>query len=217
MSISQKGHFISEETKLKIKKSNQQRNISKSLRIKMGIGIRLSISRIKKKYNIFFKEEEIRYNPDKNGEKEIQVHCKNHNCLNSKEMGGWFIPTKSQLSERIRQVEIGNGGSYFYCSDECKNKCPLFNIHSDPCKNTDKLYTDSEYQTFRTFVLERDNYECQFCGQKATDVHHEKPQKLEPFFALDPDFAWSCCKECHYKYGHQDECSTRSLSTIICK
>ena len=160
----------------------------------------------------------MRYNPDKSGEKEIQVHCKNHLCSNSKEQGGWFTPTLSQLTERRRALEkdYGNDGSYFYCSDECKGNCPLYRLYSDPYKNTDKLYTDEEYQTFRNHVLERDNFECQFCGEKATEVHHERPQKLEPFFSLDPDFAWSCCEKCHYEKGHKDECSTGKLAHTVC-
>jgi len=33
----------------------------------------------------------MRYNPDKPGEEEIQVHCKNHLCKNSKKkMDGLF-------------------------------------------------------------------------------------------------------------------------------
>ena len=89
-------------------------------------------------------------------------------------------------------------------------------MRGDPNKNTFKKYTNEEYETFRNFVLERDSYICQFCGDEATDVHHERPQKLEPFFALDPDYAWSCCKECHYEKGHKDECSTGNLAQIIC-
>jgi len=180
---------------------------------------KLTIEKINKKYPLFSKVEEMRYNPDKSiEEKEIQVHCKNHDCSKSKEKGGWFTPTRIQFNERIRQVENGNGGSYFYCSEECKNICPLYNLHKDPFKNIESLYTQSEHQTFRNFVLERDNYICQFCGEKAEHVHHERPQKLEPFFALDPDYAWSCCKKCHYERGHQigTECDISNLSKRKC-
>jgi 5-methylcytosine-specific restriction endonuclease McrA len=176
-----------------------------------------TIEKLKEKYSLFSKIEEIRYNPNKPEEKEIQVHCKNHNCENSKEKGGWFKPTLIQLQERIRNIEqFGLDHSYFYCSETCKKECPLYNLRSDPYRETKKLYTDEEYQTFRKFVLERDNYICQFCGRSATDVHHEKPQKIEPFFSLDPDYSWSCCEKCHYEKGHKDECSTGSLANKIC-
>jgi len=177
----------------------------------------LTISLINKRYPHFSKIEEMRYNPK--NKNEIQVHCKNHNCPNSKEKGGWFTPTYIQLYERIRQLEkdYGNDGSYFYCSDECKNACPLYHFKGyDLSIKTEKLYTQDEYQQFRDFVLERDDYVCQYCGKLAEHVHHERPQKLEPFFALDPFFAWSVCRECHYKYGHQDECSTGNLASKIC-
>ena len=181
---------------------------------------RRTIKMIENKYPFFSQIEEMRYNPDKVDEKEIQIHCKNHNCKNSKEQDGWFTPTYSQLYERIRQIENknGNGGSYFYCSDECKKECPLYRLNPNYVlnDNRDIPYTESEYQTFRKFVLERDKYICQYCEEKATDVHHERPQKLEPFFSLDPDFAWSCCESCHYKKGHKDECSAGKLATKIC-
>jgi hypothetical protein len=189
------------------------------VKYKKSIGRKNSIKILKIKYPFFSRIEEMRYNPDKPGEKEIQVHCKNHLCPNSKEQGGWFTPTYSQLYERIRQLEnnSGNDGSYFYCSDECKNECPLYGLQVDLFKETsEKLYTQSEYQQFRQYVLERDNYKCQYCGQEAEHVHHERPQKLEPFFALDPDLAWSVCKKCHYKYGHKDECSTGNLANMVC-
>jgi hypothetical protein len=148
----------------------------------------------------------------------IMVHCKNHNCPNSKEQGGWFAPTSTQLHERMRNVEqFGLDNSYFYCSQECKLECPLYGLRNDPyIKSRNDYYSDEEYKQFREYVLERDGYKCQYCGDSAEHVHHERPKKLEPFYSLDPDYAWSVCKECHYKYGHKDECSTGNLSKKIC-
>jgi 5-methylcytosine-specific restriction endonuclease McrA len=178
-----------------------------------------SIKDYKILHPFFSQIEEMRYNPDKPGEKEIQVHCKNHNCPNSKEQGGWFTPNRRQIEQRLRALEHpdGNDGCYIYCSQKCKNKCILYGIKSDPYKEEqEQSYTQSEYQQFRQYVLERDNYKCQYCGEEAEHVHHERPQKLEPFFALDPDLAWSVCKECHYKYGHKDDCSTGNLASKKC-
>jgi len=152
---------------------------------------------------------------------QIKAHCKNHNCKNSKEQGGWFTLIKTQLYERIRQLEkdYGNDGSYLYCSKECKQECPLFNIHSDPNKEIQDLYTSVEYQTFRQQVLKREDYLCEYCENKATHVHHSRPQKLEPGFVLDPDFGVACCESCHYKYGHKTgtECSTGKLAKTECE
>jgi len=185
---------------------------------RISIGAKNSIEDLNIKYPLFSKIEEMRYNPDKPGEKEIQVRCKNHDCPNSKEKGGWFTPTPTQFYERVRNVgSLGIDNSYFYCSDECKNSCPLYySKGGDHFHHSKTTYTDQEYQQFRTYVLERDKYKCQYCGKKADHVHHERPQKRESFFSLDPDLAWSVCKKCHYKYGHADECSTRKLANIDC-
>jgi len=127
----------------------------------------------------------------------IKIHCKNSKCKYSKENGNRFVPTLLQIFERIRQLEskYGNGGSYFYCCEKCKKECALFNLKSDPYKNNDKLYIPEEYQTFREIVLKRDDYKCIYCGEKAEHVHHTRPQKLEPFFSLDPDFGIFVCKD----------------------
>jgi len=95
---------------------------------------KLSIEQIQQKYKTFSNEEEMRYNPDKLGEKEIQIHCKNHLCPNSKEQGGWFTPTKIQFDDRRRALETENGsdGAYLYCSQECKDICPCYRLINDP-------------------------------------------------------------------------------------
>jgi len=216
------GKHHNEETKRKISEKNKKIKpyirTEKHRKIASNIS-KYTIEKLQNKYPLFFKIEEMRYNPDKPGEKEIQVHCKNHNCENSKEKGGWFTPNIGQLYRRLQAIEQQHGFEEhnFYCSDKCKQNCPLFNLKSDPFQQPkDKPYTEEEYQTFRKFVLERDNYICQFCGEKATDVHHERPQKLEPFFSLDPDYAWSCCENCHYEKGHKDDCSTGRLAKKIC-
>jgi hypothetical protein len=179
----------------------------------------LTIEKINKKYSFFSKIEEMRYNPVQL--KEIQVRCKNHECKNSKEKGGWFTPTYIQLYERIRQLENKEAieGSYFYCSQYCKDICPLYNLRSDPYKNNTKPYTLAELDTFNKLVLKRDNEICYYCREHhATIVHHLRPQKLEPFFALDPDYAISVCMKCHYKYGHPtgSKYSTGNLAKIVC-
>ncbi len=197
------------------------RECSKETKFKIRNSIRLTIKQIKKRFPFFSKIEEMRYNPDKSEEKEIQVHCKNHICPNSKEKNGWFTPTSIQFKNRKDWLENeGKDLCYFYCSKNCKDSCPLYHSKGgDPLKNDKQYYTQEEYKIFRKFVLERDNYKCQYCDESATDVHHERPQKLEPLFVLDPDFAWSCCKDCHYKYGHKTEtkCSTGSLAVKVCK
>jgi hypothetical protein len=152
---------------------------------------------------------------------QFKVHCKNSNCVNSKENRGWFTPTKVQINNRIAalKIETGNGGNFFYCSEHCKTTCDAFNIHGDPNRDNQLPYTQEQYQTFKLHVLTRDNYICQYCGKPATDVHHERPVKLYPESSLDPDYAWSCCEKCHYAKGHpkETECSTGNLAAKVCR
>jgi hypothetical protein len=178
---------------------------------------RYTVEGIIKKYNIFPKIEEMRYNPNKPGEKEIQVHCKNHECENSKEKGGWFTPSGREIAERLRCVEfLDKDGSCFYCSQHCKDTCILYGTRSDPYKDNNLPYTPGEIQVYNKTVLDRENGLCEYCGEPAEHVHHIYPKKLEPFFALDPDYGVACCKKHHYEYGHQGECSTGNLAKIVC-
>lgn len=194
----------------------KKREFTKEVIKKQSAGRKLTIEKLKKRYPFFTSVEEMRYNPS--NPDEIQVRCKNHLCENSKEKEGWFSPTVSQIIERRRALEHpeGNDGRYFYCCEECKELCPLYNLKGDPQSKKEVYFTSKEYEIFREYVLKRDVYICQFCGDEATDVHHEKPQKLEPFFTLDPDYAWSCCEKCHYEKGHVDNCSTGRLASIVC-
>jgi hypothetical protein len=178
---------------------------------------KFTTERLKKRYPFLFVVEELR---DNFKNRTIQGRCKNHDCKNSKEKNGWFTLTYIQLYERIRALENPRGvaESNFYCSQECKNTCSLYGLRCDPRKDTTKPHTPGELSVFIKHILNRDNYICCYCGKHANTVHHLRPQKLEPFFALDPDYSISCCKRCHYKYGHptDSEYSTGNLSKIVC-
>ncbi len=224
-----KGRKLTEEHKQKISITKKKQNIIISDKQKEIIRLSntLTINKIKERYPLFSKIEEMRYNPDKPGKKEIQVHCKNHKCRNSKEQGEWFTPTRGQLSYRIQAIERpkGYGEANLYCSDKCKDECPLYGKTVEQLIKEDKIkagilkveyYTTEEYNIWRQEVLERANKICEYCGELAKHCHHIQPQKLEPFFSLDPDNGLACCEECHYKYGHKDECSSGNLAKIVC-
>ena len=225
MSCAHKNKKFSKIHKIRISIANS--NISENTRNKMKKSHLLTINDIKEKYPLFAKVEEMRYEPGKEKDSIIQVHCKNHNCPNSKEKGGWFTPTKSQLYERRRQIKNDIGGCYFYCSDKCKEECPLYDKRVSQLIKEDLIaaghiedpwYTSGEYLIWRAKILELDNYICQFCGKPATIVHHINPQKVHPEQALDSENGLSSCEECHYKYGHRDRwCTTGYLSQLVCE
>ena len=225
ISLGRKGKIHSLESIKKMSKTHINRVRSKEELIKR----KHSIKQYKEKYPTFAKVEDMRYEPGKEEEKVMQVHCKNSNCENSLEKGGWFTPTSSQLHERIRNVEKenGNGASYIYCSDHCKDTCSIYGkrvsqlIKEDQIKAghiEDPWYTSQEYQTWKKHIFDLDNGKCVYCDKPADHAHHILPQKIYPNLALDPDNGISCCSECHYKYGHRDkECATGYLGKLVCE
>jgi len=186
-----------------------------------------SIKDYQEKHPLFSKIEEMRYNPDKPGE--IQFHCKNHKCPNSKEKGGWFTPSGIQIEERKAAIEkdYGNGAAYFYCSELCKQECSLFGKSVNQLIKEDQIiagiieddwYNSSEYQIWREQVFKLDNRICQYCGNEGNIAHHILPQKTHPELSLDPENGITVCEECHYKYAHSDQlCTTGHLSRLVCQ
>lgn len=142
--------------------------------------------------------------------KVLKVSCAN--CKN------FFVPKPQAVIHRVRYLEGKEScESRFYCSDKCRNLCPIFGQNKYPKGFKSKFeYTQEEYLTWRSEVLKRSNNKCEYCGKAATEVHHIRPKALEPFFALDPDYGISCCDNCHYKYGHKDECNTSVIANKIC-
>ncbi len=156
--------------------------------------------------------EEVRHFYDEEGRKLLEVRCS--------KCGQWFAPNSKIVYNRIACLNgNGSGENRFYCSQECKDSCEIFGkntrsyINPEPCV---LLYTDQELQIWSQEVLYRADYKCEICGLKAEHAHHIQPKKLEPGLALDPENGLAVCKECHYKYGHADSCSTGSLASIKC-
>ncbi len=59
-------------------------------------------------------------------------------------------------------------------------------------------YIDSEeWKALRKIILERDNYNCQICNEKARDVHHLTYKHLKNEFHFE---LVALCRDCHEKY-----------------
>lgn len=174
------------------------------------------------KYELFCQVEEL-----KEEDWVLFGRCKNSECKNSKEKNGWFRLSKGQIHSRLASIFYGDGGAYWYCSEECKEECPIFKKTAVSLIKQDQItagliedpwYTSVEYKIFRDIVLEMDDTLCIWCGKPATIVHHENPQKVSPEQALDPLNGLSSCEECHFKYGHRDRwCTTGYLAKLICQ
>jgi 5-methylcytosine-specific restriction endonuclease McrA len=165
---------------------------------------------------------------------EILAHCKNASCSKSVENGDYFEVTIGQVWARNKGINSTLDSANFYCSDKCKRSCILYYRSASDLenltrlRNSNKLYTDSEYYVWRKEVftrqlrnnLDHDINFCEICHKTKKLVgHHILPQKLYPEFALDPDNGIVLCSKCHIKYGHTKgtECSTRYLANKVCK
>lgn len=138
----------------------------------------------------------------------LEVRCAN--CNN------WFVPGRTSVEGRAQYIK-GNidRECRLYCSDVCKHSCSIFNKHehrSDTSSKQNKYFTSVQLSVWSAEVIKRAGFKCEYCGEPAKHAHHERPKKLEPFFALDPDNGVACCVNCHYKYGHSGDCSTVNIS-----
>ena len=116
--------------KEKLSKLMKERWKNPEMKLKILKANKFTIEQIQEIYPFFSQIEEMKYSSDG----EIQVHCKYSECENSIEKGGWFIPDKEQFYRRIYALEKedGNDGRYFYCLEECKQKCCLYYFRTDP-------------------------------------------------------------------------------------
>jgi 5-methylcytosine-specific restriction endonuclease McrA len=122
--------------------------------------------------------------------------------------GRWMFPTNSQVQNRLQVFNgITHGENRFYCSENCKQSCPIFNQKLWP-RGFKKATSREVVPLLRQLVLERDNYTCQKCGATTETaqlhVHHEKSYTLNKIMANDPDNCITLCKECH-KWAHSQE------------
>jgi hypothetical protein len=165
---------------------------------------------------------------------EVLGHCKNSKCDKSIDHGNYFELTAHQIQFRYYALDTISDGYYFYCCEECKKECVLYNksarqleILLDPDTNPNQA-TSQELSIWRKEVFTRqlkdnpthsENF-CERCHSTENLVgHHIQPQKLYPEFALDPINGMILCSECHNKYGHEKgtECSTGNLANKPCK
>ncbi len=108
--ISAKKYYENETSDQKINRINAHKKIWKSKKKRKETSQyayiynqknKRTIEKIKRKFSLFYKVEDMKYDIDG---KTILVHCKNHNCQNSKNKNGWFIPTGRQLEWRVNYL-----------------------------------------------------------------------------------------------------------------
>jgi 5-methylcytosine-specific restriction endonuclease McrA len=130
----------------------------------------------------------------------------------------YFIPTSHQLKSRIRALSgKQKGENRLYCSDECKNLCPIFGQSLYP--KGDKPYTTTsrpDQPELRQLVLERDNFQCQRCGSSEDlHCHHITGVEINPVESADVDNCITFCYACHSRVHSSDQCDVRRQPCVV--
>jgi hypothetical protein len=129
--------------------------------------------------------------------------------------GKYFIPTIQSVKHRVESLNSNKKGERsLYCSDECKNACPVYNTKFYQKDQKNKIsYTTEVVPLLRQIVLKRDNYTCQEC--KATNVelhcHHLIPKSYDKIIQNDPTNCITLCKNCHIKKHQKPGCKNGEL------
>jgi 5-methylcytosine-specific restriction endonuclease McrA len=119
--------------------------------------------------------------------------------------GKWHTPHVGKVISRVGYINgRGSKESRFYCSDSCKQECPIF------WKRTRYRGQDGENSRevqpeLRQLVFARDKYECQKCGSKdSLHCHHYEGVEHNPIESADVDMCITLCKSCH-KETHKEK------------
>ena len=124
--------------------------------------------------------------------------------------GKWFSPTRNAVISRLAAINnLNKGEQRLYCSENCKQACPTYNMTQYP--KGFKKATSREVSTYlRKIVLKRDNWTCQKCGktikEAALHCHHIKGYTQNKILANDVDNCITLCKNCHKEIHKQKGC-----------
>lgn len=123
-----------------------------------------------------------------------------------------FHPTRLQVYSRELAINTPGREGSFYCSNECKQSCPLYR-KSVSDKDSFQIDHQLMYQVKKE-ARKRAKHMCEICNEKKQlKVHHINPIKISPLEAYDLENLIVLCHDCHMNYGHgSKECSTGYLA-----
>ena len=129
--------------------------------------------------------------------------------------GRYFYPGKYFIRMRIASLEgRGTGEGRLYCSEGCKEACPIFNQISWP-KGFKPISSREVDPIIRQMCLERDNYTCQKCEKTIDEIelhaHHYEGAVQQPILANDVDNTITLCRPCHIWVHSQEGCTNYDL------
>ena len=136
--------------------------------------------------------------------------------------GKWYRPNYSDVRHRINVCEnrAPRGEARFYCSQECKDTCPIYGKRPDTLMKEDRIRAGGHEEfnrevqpELRQLVFQRDNYICQKCKQRGGKLHchHIDPVINNPIESADVDNCATLCKECHKEVHKLPDCGYNEL------
>jgi len=161
--------------------------------------------------------EEIRR--DQNDNNLLQVKCTY--C------GRWFNPTILEVRTRDKAIRDGNDNNRLYCSNSCKQECPIYKKSPEQLMREDAIragllepndYNREVQPELRQLVFARDNYTCQICGSKENlHCHHYRGIWQDQLESADIDNCVTLCRNCHiYKAHSQPGCTYYDMRRKYC-
>ena len=131
-----------------------------------------------------------------NGAIQVKMFCKDCNKLH----GCALKQTEFDLT-RLPEASYENYQKYLqkiYEKDQGQVREYVKSLNIPEWHQLHNDYIESEeWKALRKIILERDNYNCQICNEKAKDVHHLTYKHLKNEFHFE---LVALCRECHQKY-----------------
>jgi len=129
--------------------------------------------------------------------------------------GKYFIPTNESVRSRLMAIKgIDLGENSLYCSNNCKESCPVFRQRVYP-KGFKKATSREVNPYVRQLCFERDDWTCQKCGATQEDAplhcHHIEGYAQNPRLGNDVGNTITLCKECHKKVHKLPGCGYYEL------
>jgi phage host-nuclease inhibitor protein Gam len=129
--------------------------------------------------------------------------------------GKYFIPTIKAVQHRLGALSgTDRGDNFLYCSEGCKTACPIYGQVKYP-KGFKKASSREVNPLVRQMCFERDNWECQICGETQEDTplhcHHIEGYAQNPRLGNDVANTITLCKTCHKEIHKLPGCSYSDL------
>jgi 5-methylcytosine-specific restriction endonuclease McrA len=136
--------------------------------------------------------------------------------------GQWYRPNDGSVRHRVNICEgkEPRGEARFYCSDNCKQACPIYGKRPDVLMKEDAIragnyegYNREVQPELRQLVFQRDDYTCQKCEERGgiLNCHHITGVKINPIESADVDNCITLCKQCHKEVHTLPGCTYNEL------